>query len=54
MANWALHADANMGHGFAILLPHVGTLRVKSRLVINALLEQFRFFGVPVFQGLNR
>lgn len=25
--NWALHADANMGHGFAILLPHVGTLR---------------------------
>ena len=29
-------------------------LRVKSRLVINALLEQFRFFGVPVFQGLNR
>lgn len=30
------------------------TLGVKSRLVINALLEQFRFFGVPVFQGLNR
>lgn len=29
-------------------------LTVKSRLVINALLEQFRFFGVPVFQGLNR
>ena len=29
-------------------------LGVKSRLVINALLEQFRFFGVPVFQGLNR
>lgn len=29
-------------------------LSVKSRLVINALLEQFRFFGVPVFQGLNR
>lgn len=29
-------------------------LAVKSRLVINALLEQFRFFGVPVFQGLNR
>ena len=31
-----------------------GKLGVKSRLVINALLEQFRFFGVPVFQGLNR
>jgi hypothetical protein len=30
------------------------SLAVKSRLVINALLEQFRFFGVPVFQGLNR
>ncbi len=35
---------------------HAGRLAldVKSRLVINALLEQFRFFGVPVFQGLNR
>ena len=29
-------------------------LTVKSRLVMNALLEQFRFFCVPVFQGLNR
>lgn len=29
-------------------------LIVKSRLVMNALLEQFRFFCVPVFQGLNR
>jgi hypothetical protein len=28
-------------------------LCVKSRLVINALLEQFRFFGVPVLQRLN-
>ena len=28
-------------------------LHVKSRQVINALLEQFRFFGVPVFQCLN-
>lgn len=33
---------------------YIGMLAVKSRLVINALLEQFRFFGVPVFQGLNR
>jgi hypothetical protein len=28
-------------------------LSVKSRLVINPLVEQFRFFGVPVFQRLN-
>jgi hypothetical protein len=28
-------------------------LAVKSRLVINPLVEQFRFFGVPVFQRLN-
>lgn len=40
--------------GFALaksgLTGEVGlTLGVKSRLVINALLEQFRFFGVPVF-----
>lgn len=28
--NWALHADANMGHGFAILLPHVGALRTAG------------------------
>lgn len=26
---------------------------VKSRLVINALLEQFRFFLLPFFQRLN-
>jgi hypothetical protein len=25
--NWALNADANMGHGFAIVMAHVGTLR---------------------------
>jgi outer membrane protein len=29
------------------------TIAVKSRLVINALLEQFRLFGAPVFQRLN-
>ncbi len=28
-------------------------LTVKSRLVINALVEQLRFFCVPVFQRLN-
>jgi hypothetical protein len=27
MPNWSLHADANTGHGFAILLASVGTLR---------------------------
>jgi hypothetical protein len=26
-SNWALHADANMGHRFAIFMAHVGTLR---------------------------
>lgn len=33
-------------HALAILC-------VKSRLVINALLEQFRFFLLPFFQRLN-
>jgi hypothetical protein len=39
-----------------VLLPYGSskyTLPVKSRLVINALLEQLRLFGVPVFQCLN-
>ena len=61
--NWGFNADTNSGHAFGIFMPAIGTLQpigfrcrltVKSRLVINALLEQFRFFGVPVFQGLNR
>ncbi len=47
---------ASPGHDWALCSdrPHPDWLNVKSRLVINALLEQFRFFGVPVFQGLNR
>ncbi|WP_414650911.1 quaternary ammonium compound efflux SMR transporter QacE, partial [Enterobacter hormaechei] len=40
---WLLHGQKLDAWGF------VG---VKSRLVMNALLEQFRFFCVPVFQGL--
>ncbi len=27
--NWALHADANMGHAFGIFMAHVGTLRTS-------------------------
>lgn len=42
---------------FSENLPENGRLRdmlsVKSRLVINALLEQFRFFLLPFFQRLN-
>lgn len=37
-----------------ICLAAIGqSLNVKSRLVINALLEQFRFFLLPFFQRLN-
>ncbi len=27
--NWGFNADANMGHGFAIFMAHVGTLRTS-------------------------
>jgi hypothetical protein len=38
---------------FGDLGKRFGALHVKSRLVINALVEQLRFYGEPGFQRLN-
>jgi hypothetical protein len=29
MSNWAFNADTNIGHGFAIFMASVGTLRAS-------------------------